>query len=277
MATALAPSAPTAERTRPAYRPATFADAARAEWTKLRTVRSTYWCLLVAVVLGVGLGVLVSAISASHYSTDPGVHQGWNPTDRSIQSLAIAQLAFAILGVLVVTGEYSTGLIRVSLAVVPKRSRLLGAKVVVFTAMTLVAGEVIGFAAFLIGQAVMSGEAPTANLGTHEALRVVIGAGVYLALLSLLGLALGVLLRNAAAAIGSIVALLLVLPGIANALPSSWSNPIEKFWPTNAGQQIAMITRDSHTLAPWSGLALFAVFVAVVLVGAFVVLERRDA
>ena len=189
---------------RPAYRPATFADVVRSEWTKLRSVRSTYWALIVAAVLGIGLGALISGISANHYATDPTVHINWNPTDRSLRSLGIAQLAFAILGVMVVTGEYSTGMIRTSLAAVPKRSRLLAAKALVWTAVALVAGEVISFITFLVGQALISGKAPSATLATHNVLasggrgRPLPGparpAGAS---------ASGVLLRHAAAAIGT--------------------------------------------------------------------------
>ena len=262
---------------RPSYRPATFVDALRSEWTKLRSVRSTYWSLLVAAVLGIGLGALISGISAHHYATDPSVHFRWNPTDRSLTSLAIAQLAFAILGVMVVTGEYSTGMIRTSLAAVPKRSRLLAAKAVVWTALALVAGEVISFVTFLVGQALISGQAPSASLGYPNVLRAVVGAGLYLAVLGLLGTAVGTLLRHAAAAIGTMVALLLVLPGIAAALPSSWSQPIEEWWPTNAGHQVAAVLRDSHTLPAWTGFGVMVLFTAVVLGLAFVMLERRDA
>jgi ABC-2 type transport system permease protein len=277
MNTILTSAAPPVTRPRPVYRPATFVDAMRSEWTKLRSVRSTFWCLVVATVLGVGLGALISAVSANHYGSDPSLQASWHPADRSQASLAIAQLAFAILGVLVVTGEYSTGMIRTSLAAVPRRSRLLLAKSIVFTGLTLVAGEIISFATFLVGQAIISGQAPTANLGQHEVLRAVVGAGLYLPLLALLGCGLGWLLRHAAAAIGAGVAILLVLPGVANALPSSWNQPIEKFWPTNAGQQVAMVVRSSHTLSPWAGFAVMAVFVAVVLAAAAALLERRDA
>src|ERR1700691_547865 len=107
METTLTPTAPLAVRPRAAYRPATLVDVMRSEWTKLRSVRSTYWCLIVAAVLGVGLGALISAVSANHYGSDPSLQASWHPADRSQASLAIAQLAFAILGVLVVTGEYS--------------------------------------------------------------------------------------------------------------------------------------------------------------------------
>jgi hypothetical protein len=262
---------------RPAFRAATFVDVLRSEWTKLRTVRSTYWALIVAALLGIGLGALISGISANHYATDPSVHINWNATDRSLRSLEIAQLAFAILGVMVVTGEYSTGMIRTSLAAVPRRSRFLAAKALVFTSVALIAGEIISFVTFLVGQALISGKAPSASLGTHNALRAVIGAGLYLAVLALLGSALGVLLRHAAAAIGTIVAILLVLPGIAAALPTSWSHPIEQYWPTNAGSQVAMVIRDSHTVAAWTGFGIMVGFTAIVLAGAFVLLERRDA
>jgi ABC-2 type transport system permease protein len=275
--TIVAPAAPVALEPRRTYRPATFVDSLRCEWTKVRSVRSTYWCLLVAALLGIGLGALISAITANHYASDPSLHPNWNPTDRSQASLAIAQLVFAILGVLVVTGEYSTGMIRTSLAAVPKRLRAMASKGLVLIAITLVAGEVISFVTFFVGQALISGKAPSATIGQHEVLRAVIGAGLYLPLLALLGFALGWLVRHAAAAIGIGVAILLVLPGIANALPSSWQHPIEKYWPTNAGQQIAIVARGSHTLPPWLGLGVMALFVVVMLVAAAITLQRRDA
>jgi hypothetical protein len=277
MSTALAVEPAQVPRPRLTYRRATVGDAIHSEWTKFRTVRSTYWTLFIAAVLGIGLGAVLSAVAANHYATDPGIHIGWNPTDHSLRSLLIAQLAFAILGVMVVTGEYSTGMIRTSLAAVPIRTRMMGAKALVLTTVALVAGEVISFATFFVGQALLSGKAPSATISDHNVLRAVAGAGLYLALLALLGLALGILLRHAAAAIGTIVAILLVLPGIAQALPSSWSHPIEKFWPTNAGTQVAMVVRDAHTLPAWAGFGVMALFVAVVLAVALALLERRDA
>jgi ABC-2 type transport system permease protein len=266
-----------------AIRPATLTDALRSEWTKLRTVQSTYWSLLVAAVLAIGLGALISAVSANHYATDPTIHIGWSATDRSFNSLTIAQLAFAVLGVTTITGEYSTGMIRTSLAAVPKRSRMLGAKAMVFGALTLVVGEVIAFVTFLVGQALISGKAPSATLGQPGVLRAVIGAGLYLVLIALLGTGVGTLLRHAAAGIAVMVALLFVLPGIAAALPTSWSQPIEKYWPTNAGGQIYSVGHGldrfgaSDVLGPWAGFALMAGFTALVLLAGFLLLEARDA
>lgn len=261
----------------PPVRPATFVDALRSEWTKLRTVRSTFWSLVVAAVLGIGLGAVISWAGANRYSHDLGLHLDWNPTDHSLRSLGIAQLAFAVLGVLIISGEYSTGMIRTSMAAVAKRSRMLCAKLSVFSVVCLLAGEVIAFATFFLGQALIYGKAPSASIGYPHVARAVIGSGVYLALLALAGAGFGTILRHAAAGIAVIVAILFVLPGIAYALPTSWQQPIEKYWPTNAGQQFAMVRREAHTLGPWAGLGVMAAFVAAVLVVAFVLLERRDA
>ena len=261
----------------PVSRGAGFGDALRSEWTKLRTVRSTFWSLAVAAVLGIGLGALISYAGADHYSHDLGLRLDWNPTDHSLRSLGIAQLAFAVLGVLIISGEYSSGMIRTSLAAVARRSRMLAAKLSVFGILALLAGELIAFATFFLGQALISGKAPSASISGPHVIRAVVGSGIYLMLLAVLGTAFGTIVRNAAAGIAAIVALLFVLPGIAYALPTSWQRPIEKYWPTNAGQQFTTVRPEAHMLGPWSGLAVMVAFVAVALVAAFVMLERRDA
>jgi hypothetical protein len=261
-----------------ARRPYRFSDVVRSEWTKFRSVQSTYWTFLVAIVLGIGLAALVSGISASHYQTDPGVRFGWDPTQRSIRpEWFLAQLAFAVLGVITVTSEYSTGMIRTSLAAVPKRIRMMSAKLLVFAAAALAVGEAISVVAFSLGQALIHGKAPSASFGQPEVIRVVLGAGLYLLVIGLLGCGFAVLVRHAAAGIALVVGMLFILPGIAEALPTSWSQPIEKYWPTNAGQRLMFLHRDSHTLSAWWGFGEFSLFVAVVVGVAFYLLERRDA
>ncbi len=236
------------------------------------------WTLLAAVVLGVGLGALISALAAHQYATgDRDARTLWDPTSISGAGLAVAQLALGVLGVLLVTGEYSTGAIRTGLIAVPRRGRFLTAKAVVIIALTFVVSEVTAFVAFFVGQAVISGQAPTASLGQPHVLRALIGCGLYGALIGLLGLALGALLRSAAAAITILVALMYVLPGVAAALPASIEHTVEKFWPTQAGQQITTVVRGAHTLAPWAGLAVMCLFVAIVAAAAFVTVDRRDA
>jgi ABC-2 type transport system permease protein len=265
-------------QTQPAYRAARFADVLRSEWTKARTVPSTVWTLLVAAVLGIGLGALISALAGNHY--DKGSLSSrltWDPTSISGSGLAIAQLAIGILGVMLITSEYSTRAISSSLAAVPRRGRLLGAKALVILAMTFVVVEVIAFVAFFVGQALISGHAPTANLGESGVLRALIGSGLYGALLGLLGLALGTILRHAAGAIAVLVALLFVLPGIAAALPASIEHAVQEYWPTQAGAQVTTVVRTAHTLSPWAGFGVFALFVAIISAVGLYTLDRRDA
>jgi hypothetical protein len=276
MTTAIAIPEPTAAR--PAYRAARFGDAVRAEWTKARTVPSTMWTLVAAAVLAIGLGALISAVAANHYATgSASTRASWDPTGVSGSGLGIAQLAIGVLGALLITSEYSSGAIGSSLTSVPRRGRLLAAKAVVVLVVVFLATEIIAFAAFFIGQALISGHAPSASLGDSHVLRAMIGGGLYGALIGLLGLLFGALLRSAAAAISLLVALLFVLPGIAAALPASVEHTVEKFWPTQAGQQVAGVVRGAHTLPPWGGFGVFCVFVAIIAAAAFYSLERRDA
>lgn len=259
------------------HRPYRFTDVLLSEWTKFRTVRSTYWSLLAGALLGVGLGALISIVSADHYRTDLEIRFNWDPAQRSIASLVLAQLAFAVLGVLVITGEYSTGMIRTSLAAVPRRTRLMSAKLAVLMVASVIAAEIISFGAFSLGQALIHGRAPSASLGQHEVLRIVVGAGLYITLIGLLGSGFALIFRNVAAGIAVVVAMLFILPGVFNALPSSWSNPIEEYWPTNAGRQVVLLHHGSNALPAWWGFGEMALFTAAVLVLAFWLLERRDA
>jgi ABC-2 type transport system permease protein len=268
---------PTEVRRTPA-RAASFTDVLRSEWTKTRSVSSTFWTLGVAIGLGIGLGALISALSSRHYSKDTLVTRLlWDPTSISCAGLSIAQLAIGVLGIMLITTEYSTRAIAPSLAAVPRRGRYLAAKATITLGVTLVVSVVTAFAAFFIGQALISGHAPTADLGQPHVLRALIGCCLYGALIGLLGLALGTLLRSAAGAIAVLVAILFVLPAIAAALPSNIEHTVEKFWPTQAGQQITNVVRPAHALPPWAGLGVMIGFVAVVFAAAYVALDRRDA
>ena len=178
--------------------------------------------------------------------------------------IGVAELALAVLGVMMVSAEYPTGLIRVSLSAVPHRSRLLAAKTAVFALVGLVIGELLSFAAFAIGQLVISGTAPTATLGQPGVLRAVAGTGLFLTLIGVLGVALGALVRSTTAGVAVMVAMMFVLPGLGQVLPESWRNPMLKFWPTQAGAQMQNVAHQAHTLGPWAGLGLLAGFTAIV-------------
>ena len=263
---------------RAAFRAATFGDVLRSEWTKLRSVRSTFWALTVTVVLGVGLGAVISAAAAHGYAkSSVSGKLSWDPTGVSTSGVAIASLAIAVLGVLCISSEYSSGMIRTSLIAVPKRGRVLAAKSLVFAVVTFVVGEVTSFAAFFAGQALISGHAPHAALGDPGVARAVAGAGLVLTALAVLSVAAGALLRHPAAAIACMIAVLLVLPGIAQALPDSWRNPVTEFWPTQAGGQLTNVYHSAHTLQPWPGFGVMCLFVAIVYAIAWTLLDRRDA
>jgi ABC-2 type transport system permease protein len=261
-----------------AFRAATFADALRSEWIKLRSVRSTFWALTVTVVLGIGLGAAISAATAHGYAKS-GVSGklSWDPTANSLDGMYIASLAIAVLGVLCVSSEYSSGMIRTSLIAVPKRGRVLAAKSLVFAVVTFVVGEATSFTAFFMGQALISGHAPSAALGDPGVARAVVGTGLLLAAIAVLSVAAGTLLRHPAAAITCMVAVLYVVPGFAQALPVSWRNPVTEFWPTQAGGQIANVHIAPHTLQPWPGFGVMCLFTAIVYAIAWTLLNRRDA
>ncbi len=272
-------SAPAAAGPAPmAHRPARLTDALTSEWTKIRTIPSTLWILLSTVVLGVGLSALFSAVAAHVYAT--GTQTGrltWDPTSISTSGGEVAQLAIGVLGTLIITSEYATHAIRTTLAAVPRRGRLLTAKALVIAAIALTTGELTMFVSFFAGQALISGHAPTATLGQPHVLRAVIGCGLYVTLIALLGLGLGALLRSTAAAISFLVALLYIIPGLAAVLPDSLHHTVEKYWPTQAGQQITAVARAAHTLSPWTGFADLSLFAVVVLTIALVRFNRADA
>ena len=256
------------------YRPAGFSDALLSEWTKIRTLRSTFFTLAATVAFVVGLGALISYESSVHYTVGNGP---WDPTSMSLSGLVIGQLTIAVLGVLAITGEYSTGMIRTSLAVVPRRGRLLAAKAAVFGAVAVVTGELVSWVAFFVGQLMISGHQPTASLNQPDVARAVIGGGLYIALIGLMAVAAGTILRYTAAAITAVIAVLFVLPGVLEALPTSWRLPVEKYWPTRAGEQILMVTRDANALPAWLGFGELALFVAVLFALGYFLLQRRDA
>ncbi len=263
---------------RAAFRPSTFGDVLRSEWTKLRSVRSTFWALTVTVVLGVGLGAVISAAAAHGYARSGASGKpSWDPTGVSLAGVAVASLAVAVLGVLFISSEYSSGMIRTSLIAVPKRGRILAAKSLVLAGVTFVVGEATSFTAFFVGQALISGQAPHAALGDPGVARAVAGAGLYLTALAVLSVAAGALLRHPAAGIACLVAVLFVLPGIAQALPDSWRNPVTEFWPTQAGGQITSVHIAAHSLQPWPGFGVMCLFIAIVYAIAWTVLDRRDA
>lgn len=252
-----------------------------AEWTKLRTVRSTIWSLVLLAVLTLGFTALFMALTASQ----------WNQTDASQQAdiradpvgtilgsgLFLGQLTICVLGVMVVTSEYSTGMIRASLLAEPRRWRMLLAKSMIFVVVVFVVGEVVAFPSYFMGAAILHSHAPV-SLSDPGVLRAVIGAGLYLCVLGLFALAIGAIVRHTAGSITGVIGFILVLSPLAQLLPGNIGKYVHAYLPAEAGQLIASAHAPSDSvLSPWEGFGVFCLWTAVLLTIAGYLLERRDA
>lgn len=274
-----APAASTNARQQPSSgtESGTLARVARSEWTKMWSLRSTWWSLGATLALVVGLGALFSTAVLSRWDRlDPAERLRFDPTAVSLRGVFLAQLAIGVPGVLMISAEYSTGSIRSTMAAVPRRHPVLMAKAGVFAAVALALMSVTTLTSFLIGQAILNRQAHGTTLSGPNVAQAVIGSAVYLCLVGLLGIALGALLRNTAGAISALVALLLVLPILANFLPGTWADTVGKYLPAAAGQAIMSTRVDPTRLAPGTGLLLLAAEIATLLVAATVLLRRRD-
>ena len=245
------------------------------EWTKFRSVRSTVYTLLAAVFFMVGLGALFSAITAGQPG---GLEPGQSAVSTSLSGTIFAQLAIGVLGVLLISGEYSTGMIRSSLTVVPRRLPMLWGKLAVFTGVVFLTTLIASLAAFFVGQLLFSGQHLDASLSDPDALRSVVGSALYLTVAGVTALALGALLRNTAAAITTFVAVFFVIPPLTLLLPASLTDQFVQYLPSNAGTGIMGAGFGvAHPLAPWTGFAVLCGY-AVVLIGfAAWRLRRADA
>jgi ABC-2 type transport system permease protein len=260
----------------------TQARVALSEWTKLRTLRSTRYSLLAACAMTVGFAVIPAFVNASRWGTMSLADKvGFRPLETSVIGVTLAQLAIGVLGVLVLSGEYSTGMIRSTFAAVPKRLPVLWAKAGVYGLVTLVLAVPATLTAFFAAQAILHGH----SLNGHDialsfsdpgVARAVFGGALYLTVVGLFGLGLGAILRNTAAGISALAGILFVLPPLLNVLPSSWNHAIAPYLPSQAGQAIMAINHPAYPLAPWTGLALFAGYTAAMIAVAAILLRRRD-
>jgi ABC-2 type transport system permease protein len=248
------------------------------EWTKLHSLRSTRWSLLVAMVLGIGLPLLFAGVTSSHWGS-MSFHEraDRHPLDIALAGVNVAQLAVAVLGVLVITGEYSTGMIRATFTAVPRRLPVLWAKILVYAAVTFALSLPAVLIAFFASQAILSKHDILQISFSHPGVaRSVIGGAVYLTLLGAFALAIGAIVRNTAGGIASFAALFFVIPPLMNVLPASWNNAISPYLPDAAGRSIFSLTHDAHSLSPWAGFWLFLAYTAAAIVIAAVLLLRRD-
>jgi ABC-2 type transport system permease protein len=254
--------------------PVTMTRVIRSEWIKFRTLRSS-WAVLGAAVLGmIALGLLI-AWNTRHITPDI------DPEDlgpsATLQGYYLGQLLLGALGVLFVSGEFSTGMIRSTFAAVPSRLPVLWAKFIVFFLAAVVLMVASCLVAYLAAQALIGQYRPAYSLSDPGVLRVVIGTGVYLTLIGLIGGSLGWIVRSTPGALVSYFALMLVLPVLAETVLGTWGKDVGKFLPSVAGSSFIALPRDPGTLTPWVGLGVLVAWVALGIGTAALTLRRRDA
>jgi hypothetical protein len=249
------------------------------EWTKFVTLRSTRWSLGVGVLLTIAFPLLFATVTATHWSR-MSFHEraDRHPLDIALAGVNVAQLAIAVLGVLVITGEYSTGMIRATFIAVPKRLPVLWAKLAVYAAVSFALILPSVLVAFFASQAILNGhhilQIPFSSPGVA---RSVVGGAVYVMLVGIFALGIGSIIRNTAGGIATFAGIFFVLPPLMNVLPTSWNNAISKYLPSEAGRQLFSLTQGAHSLSPlWGGLLMVGYCAAAVAVAA-VLLVRRDS
>jgi ABC-2 type transport system permease protein len=263
----------------PARRPG-LTDVLGSELIKIRSVRSTYFTLLAFILAGIGFSVLFSAGKVSHWGSSQS-EAGFNPTPPTLTGvLMLGELIIVVLGALTLTSEYGTGMISTSLTVMPRRLVLYAAKAIVFAAVTLAVSLPTSFAAFFAGQAIFATKHADATLSDPNVLRAVLLAGLVVPLFGLLALGLGAILRHSAGAITSLLGLIFLLPALAQALPNSWYQAIERWLPGGAALHPMIETRpghDQYLFGAWGQFAVIAGWAAVALIVGGWLLRRRDA
>jgi ABC-2 type transport system permease protein len=254
-----------------------FTGVLRAELAKLCAVRSTYWTLLVAFAANIGFAVLAAAVLAPRLKAGDLAHV--DVVQLALAGLHLSQIAFGVLGALVITGEYGTGMIRITLAAVPRRRTVLAAKALVFAAGALVTATLSTFAAYLAFQVALPAHTLTGtSLADPGVARAVAGGGLYLTVYGLLGFGLGVIMRSSAGAIATLLGVLFVPPLLLDLLPGTWKTTVGPYIPMESGSQIYVAARhEAAALAPWTGFGVFSLYAAVALIAGFALINHRDA
>ncbi len=249
----------------------------RSEWTKIRSVASTVWTLSLAVVVTIALGMLISGLSANEFDNmSKRDRLSFDPTFISFAGMSLGQLALIVFGVLVVSNEYSTGMIRTSLAAVPRRGTFLASKIAVATGLALVVGLATSFVTFFLGQA-MLGE-HRAEIGDPGVLRAVFGGGLYMALIAMFSMGVAAMLRSPMLSLGILMPFFFLVSNILGNV--SATEKIGRYLPDQAGSKIMQVVTpvdDETPYGPWGGLGIMVLWVIAALVGGYVTLKKRDA
>jgi ABC-2 type transport system permease protein len=247
------------------------------EWTKIRTVKSTYWTVIATLVVTIGLSFLFALAFTSNFDKMTVQEKAeFDPASFGLVGTTFGLLILAVLGVMVITAEYSTGMIRTALTAVPNRARYFWGKALVLAAVAFVVAELACFISFFLAQMMFASKDVNGSLGDPGMFRAVFGTGLYLTLVALFAYAIGVILRHTAGAITAALGLMFVLPIIGAFLPGRLGE-LSKYLPSNAGSAISAVKPADNVLAPWTGFGMFALYTAILLVIAYAVFQRRDA
>ena len=257
----------------------TQARVALSEWTKFVSLRSTRWSLGVGMLLTIALPIVFAAVTASHWAHMSAAERAdRHPLDIALAGVNVAQLAIAVLGVLVISGEYSTGMIRSSLIAVPKRLPVLWAKIAVYAAVSFILTLPAVIIAFFASQAILSRHhILQISFGDPGVARSVLGGALYVTLVGIFALGIGTILRNTAGGIAAFAGIFFVIPPLMNILPTSWNNAISQYLPSEAGRQLFSLHHAAHSLSPTAGGLLMLGYCALTVTVAAMLLVRRDA
>ena len=297
----------------PASGRAGLRGAIASEFTKIRSVRSTYWTLAALLIVSIGIGIAICAGTAANMTNNPGNKAGFDGTQVSlIPFFEIGQLIIGVLGALTITSEYSTGMIRTSLTAMPRRGVVYAAKAIVFTSVTLVFALITSFVAFFVGQAMVAGTGVGASLfgnvkipanaiftgpgspgsppkvtllgidviSASTVLRAVVGTALFVTLVALIAFGLGAIIRHTAGAVATVIGLMFIIPVVIQALPDSWRWDIMRFFPDAAGRVISVTVSgggNQHLWSSWPQMIVTACYaVGLLAIGAYM-FRKRDA
>ncbi|MCP3757097.1 ABC transporter permease [Streptomyces sp. TBY4] len=256
-----------------------FSAVLQSEWTKIRTVASTSWTLAIAFLVTVGFGAAFCALVNATFDDMSELERAtFDPTLLSFTGMGFGQLAIIVFGVMVVSTEYSSGMIRTSLAAVPRRGSFLLGKFAVATALALVVGLLTSFAAFFLGQAILGDRG--IGIGEDNVLRAVVGAGLYMALLALFSMGVATMLRSSVASISILIPFFLIVSNLLSGFEVT--RKYGQYLPDKAGSKIMQIVPDAMgspetPYGPWGGLGIMLLWVAASALGGYLVLKKRDA
>jgi ABC-2 type transport system permease protein len=254
----------------------------RSEFTKIISVRSTYWTLAILVLASVAWSIVYCAATAAHWPhTSAQSRAGFDPTQSAVLGLVLfGQLIIAVLGALTITSEYSTQAVRTTLTVMPRRGILYGSKAAVFGVVAVAVAFPASFLAWFVGQRVLASTHAEATLGQPHVLQAILASAIFVVLCGLFSYGLGTVLRSSAGTITAAYGFMFLLPQLARALPADWYNDVIRWLP--GGQFDAAISDSGapvsvHLFSAWGELAVFGGYAAAALMAGAILLRRRDA